>query len=82
VWIMITKILLIALFTWLALSKAQDLLSRWRLKRAGDPGVEIVVAENSRWNHFINQTFGFLRFFIAAAAVLFIASIALLGLFS
>ncbi|MCP3432124.1 hypothetical protein [Stutzerimonas stutzeri] len=79
---MITKILLIALFTWLALSKAQDLLLRWRLKRAGDPDVEIVVAANSRWNQFINQTFGFFRFVIAAAAVMFIASIALLGLFS
>ena len=68
------KLVLLAIFIWLILKKAQELLSRWRVKRAGDPEVELVIDENSGWNLFIKKLFGFLRFVVLVATALVVAN--------
>ncbi len=69
---MITKLLLLALFSWLSMRKAQDLLTRWRLQRAGEPDLKLVVDDRSRWNVLVIGLFSFLRFVIMAATVLLV----------
>ena len=64
--------LLIALFLWLALNKLQELLSKWRLKRSGDPEAELIIDENSGWNLFIKRLFGFLRLIVVLVSALFL----------
>ncbi|WP_188860034.1 hypothetical protein [Marinobacterium nitratireducens] len=58
---LILKVLIILFLAWLVLKKVQDLLSKWRLKRSGDPDAELVIDKSSGWNFFLDRFFGFLR---------------------
>ena len=69
----VLKLVLLAVIIWLILKKAQELLSRWRVKRAGDPEVELVIDENSGWNLFVKRLFGFLRFVVLVSTALVVA---------
>lgn len=66
-----TKIFLLIVFIWLILHNLQKLLSKWRVKRAGVPDAKFVVDDSSGWNYFIKNFFGFLKFVVVLAAVLF-----------
>jgi len=68
----VTKILLILLFTWLLLTKIQQLLSRWRIRRTGDPGAELILRKDSGWNFFLQCFFGFFRFIVVVLSALLV----------